>query len=447
MIIGGGNYSFNSEILDKCVSAGFEIYGVDISSSTENVIFKNTSEYTGGVYYYGDETKDETNLANTILRDVRENYDPSDEDGDHIPDYYEINGMYCLNGNILYSDPTTANTDGDGALDGKEAVFMRKTNEVYIGKDTYVLLNVFIEKSDPQVDDTDGDGLNDLIDPLPMINNYKEVNLQNIYGGIEYLNVESIDGVTAAGGNQSWWRGLYNYPYTPEKVWDYYKESPEYRMDMDGCGVIAFTDLELYFSSQNPGYFNPYNPIVIDYGNNGFISWDEYKRYAEYNRDNIYTLDVDPTHFTFGVWNGMAGGVMSYLRSNGYPFTTARWAPHFVSPDKKELTLDIIKRMISANIPVVFSYHDDSTRLKIYKSRNSYTDYNRVLSGSFDSSMGDDAVLSHYMTIIGYVEYYTQDGLVPKYLLKVVSWGRIYYIDYDEYSYKLTLFSNILEIE
>ena len=59
---------------------------------------------------------------------------------------------------------------------------------------------------------------------------------------------------------------------------------------------------------------------------------------------------------------------------------------------------------------------------------------------------GDRNPDSHYMTVIGYVKYLKDDGINYSYILEVVSWGKIYYINYDEYAKKLNWFSNILEI-
>ena len=53
---------------------------------------------------------------------------------------------------------------------------------------------------------------------------------------------------------------------------------------------------------------------------------------------------------------------------------------------------------------------------------------------------------SHYMTIIG---LYKCPGVQPqkyKYILQVVSWRRVYYIDYDQYAKKLNYFSNMLSV-
>lgn len=50
------------------------------------------------------------------------------------------------------------------------------------------------------------------------------------------------------------------------------------------------------------------------------------------------------------------------------------------------------------------------------------------------------------MTIIGYVKFFDKDGHRNKYLLKVVSWGRIYYIDFDYFMSQYDICTNILEI-
>ena len=53
---------------------------------------------------------------------------------------------------------------------------------------------------------------------------------------------------------------------------------------------------------------------------------------------------------------------------------------------------------------------------------------------------------SHYMTIIGLYKSLNEQPQKYKYILQVVSWGRVYYIDYDQYAKKLDYFSNILSV-
>lgn len=56
--------------------------------------------------------------------------------------------------------------------------------------------------------------------------------------------------------------------------------------DTDGDGL---TDLELFLTQQNDGYKAPLQDITYD-KETGIISNDDYMKYAEYNRDNIYYL-------------------------------------------------------------------------------------------------------------------------------------------------------------
>ena len=53
---------------------------------------------------------------------------------------------------------------------------------------------------------------------------------------------------------------------------------------------------------------------------------------------------------------------------------------------------------------------------------------------------------NHYMTIIGLNKYYNEKTADYEYILKVSSWGRVYYIRYDEYGDSLNAFGNIFKI-
>ncbi len=116
----------------------------------------------------------------------------TDEDEDGLPDILEEEGMYDLNGNqVYYSDPTVADTDGDGLTDGEEMgtmISIRRADEDHVQfGGTYMELSevsnsqyadfeqlipenpgeicfVFDVQSDPSNPDTDGDGLSDFDD-------------------------------------------------------------------------------------------------------------------------------------------------------------------------------------------------------------------------------------------------------------------------------------------
>ena len=66
---------------------------------------------------------------------------------------------------------------------------------------------------------------------------------------------------------------------------------------------------------------------------------------------------------------------------------------------------------------------------------------------NFECNFHDELVAGHYVTVTGFME----DEERGRRMLEISSWGRKYYIDYDEYElavkkYSNFLFSNILYI-
>ncbi|MBR3515958.1 MAG: hypothetical protein IKO10_06550 [Lachnospiraceae bacterium] len=270
--------------------------------------------------------------------------------------------------------------------------------------------------------DSDDDGVEDSVDPHRLVSDVEKVDLPNIYSGIDYLNVDG-----ANGGDQGWW-GYY------DKSLKQFYTSEDYRMGYSGCGVMAMTDLELYLTTQNAGYQAPYQTISYN-STNGNISKADYMSYAEFNRDNVYLLMATPVDDIVGVIpTDMVMGIENYLKKNNHPYQQAVWAPTL----SKTGMISRIETMISNGIPVVFSYHSFIEDIRMYGS-----DKDAI-------TMGDNKLQSprsHYMTIIGYTKYLRDNGKDYGYILKVESWGNIYYINYDEYAKKISILSNILEIK
>ncbi|MCR5129324.1 MAG: C39 family peptidase [Lachnospiraceae bacterium] len=202
-----------------------------------------------------------------------------------------------------------------------------------------------------------------------------------------------------------------------------------------GCGVVAMSDLELYFTQQNSGYKAPHQSINYN-ESDGLISKSDYMDYAEYNRDFVYKLLAHPVSYVGGVapWD-MENEMGYYLKENGYPYQSVNWEP----TSNSNLLIQKIKAMIDNGIPVVFSY-DDSEPLFMYGS------IEQAKTASEEAF--DNYCRSHYMTIIGYTKYLKEDGKTYGYILKIVSWGNIYYVNYDQYTKTwLDFTSNILEIK
>ncbi|MCR4651942.1 MAG: hypothetical protein K5662_09360 [Lachnospiraceae bacterium] len=207
-----------------------------------------------------------------------------------------------------------------------------------------------------------------------------------------------------------------------------------------GCGVVAMTDIELYLTQQHTGYAAPLQGIKYN-KSNGEIAKDGYMRYAEYNRDYLYYLgDNSLNYFTGVLPSSMEIGIELYLESNNHPYKNATWAPYCGGKsDAKIEVAKIIETMISRNLPVAFAYFTFSEQnlLELYSN----------CSDARQEESSDEDVKSHYMTIVGYSKYLRDDGINYEYVLKVVSWGKIYYINYDEYADNLSYFSNVLEVK
>ncbi|MCR5210584.1 MAG: hypothetical protein K6C99_10270 [Lachnospiraceae bacterium] len=261
------------------------------------------------------------------------------------------------------------------------------------------------------------------------------VYLPNKFIGVEYLNVDG-----ANGGNQNWW-GTFSVYYEEDQDLlnymvkrDLYDSADGYRTSEWGCGVMAMTDLELYLTQQNDGYHLMDQTFTYD-TDSGNISQYEYMKCANYNRDNVYKLKPGLKNYIIGVTPfDMTDGIKKYLCENNSPYKNATWAP----TNNKAGTIDKIETMISNGIPVVFSYYNTEVDLFMYPdSENAKMKTENIKFQRCDS---------HYMTIIGYTKYWDEVTNEYKYILKIESWGKIYYINYDKYAESLSYYSNILEI-
>ena len=134
------------------------------------------------------------------------------------------------------------------------------------------------------------------------------------------------------------------------------------------------------------------------------------------------------------------------LMANQHPYNNVKWAPSY----NYDYTINSIKSMLSKNIPVVFSYDttfNDLSSLELYKenSEDAINDYSRAICHEFDNAKSDTTITSHYMTIIDCIEY-LDEGVDSQYILKVISWGDVYYIRYEDFARGLSVSQNILEI-
>ena len=79
-----------------------------------------------------------------------------------------------------------------------------------------------------------------------------------------------------------------------------------------------------------------------------------------------------------------------------------------------------IKAMINANIPVVWAIYSRKGRLNLYRFNQGTSKYEVIASTN-----------NHFVTAIGVEE--SHEGQKLRRMIEVSSWGKGFYIDYDEY--------------
>lgn len=225
---------------------------------------------------------------------------------------------------------------------------------------------------------------------------------------------------------------------------DRLKEDKYYRLWQIGCGTIAMCDAELYLALQNSGYsLSVATSFGQDFRQTGLIKMDAYKDYIEQMYDGKYEITGGFINRRVGLypWD-MESGFTEFLRTiDSSSKVAAYWARYgkIAGIERQQKILEEIERMLDGDIPVVFSYHS-----MMEQDIRFYTSLQNAEKGI---ETGDDKFTnSHYMTIIGLYKCPGQQPWNYKYILEVVSWGKVYYIDFDQYAPTLDYFSNILSV-
>ncbi len=226
----------------------------------------------------------------------------------------------------------------------------------------------------------------------------------------------SVDG--SYGGNQGWFDSL------PNKM-------KSKTLQGYGCGLIAASDILSFVMSPK----------------------------SEYGREDYlkYVLEMEKGFFHVLPKLGVSGillalGMNIYFLKNrkeikektGHKYH-ARW---FVRPS---VMLDRIKEMLSNDIPVLIAVGPGFFR----KDKVNLYDKTEDAEGRLHFKP-INKTKDHYVTVTGIIEAENCTGLGgesgPKTLLEISSWGKRYYMDYDEYRRYVKkcdnpYFSNILYIK
>ena len=131
------------------------------------------------------------------------------------------------------------------------------------------------------------------------------------------------------------------------------------------------------------------------------------------------------------------------------------WAPYswYGKEEQSRLILKSMKNMLENNIPVVFSYYNNDKKTEKEMKEENTTEkrgrkiklYDSVNTAKINGD-NTEKTNSHYMTVIVICRY-IDDNSDYKYVMKIVSWGDIYYIRYDEYSESISYACNFLSAQ
>lgn len=249
-----------------------------------------------------------------------------------------------------------------------------------------------------------------------------------------------MNGGSAAsyGGNQSWF-GEYGTLGDSKIFCDGTRTGSD--IDNYGCGIIAVADMFMYMalgdSKYNPTYDSDI-PSQLELGNEFcHIGFDKYLLYViTVSKDfdiinianNIGIMAIGPFEDT------LFDGIRSISIRN-HMGLSGEWAP--TTNNKK--CLEIMKKMLTEDIPIIFSYH-------AFLEINSKPIYN-FIDGKF-VEVGNQKIQSHYMIVTGLIEYSEDVKTLIGFerMLKVATWGQLYYMNYDDIGDNLTLGTNIFQI-
>lgn len=215
----------------------------------------------------------------------------------------------------------------------------------------------------------------------------------------EYVGI-SHGGHMSYGGDQNW--------FSVDK-W----MSREYLLHKWGCGAVAAGDLFLYLAKSSRRYGTASTSLARIA--RPVIDWEDYKLYMQHIA-STFTMILPGSGM-----NGfaLAAAVRRYCLKYRIPMTIA-WKGFM---DDQQM-LQVMRKMLREDLPVILSIGPNTPLVFMKRGVPFYTMNERQ---EFINS-GHLAVHSHFVTVTGII------GRKHKQvMLQISSWGKKYYIDYQEY--------------
>ena len=234
------------------------------------------------------------------------------------------------------------------------------------------------------------------------------------------------------GGSQMWFSK--NHWYSKDFILHHY-----------GCGTIATADLFLYFALQDEYLQSPETTHALQ-----GAKQVKYENYDSYVR-NIHDRYTKTRRYIAVLGPKIASAINSYSNSNGLGLE-ASWKWTLTYYDMYE----IIETMLKQDIPVILSIGPNTPNLWGKKGISFYERKDIDYQESEDISSEDKTTLpsgeaennppapkkkpyyynavcndvnGHYVTVTGIIK----DDVASRIMLRISSWGKQYYMNYEEY--------------
>jgi hypothetical protein len=213
------------------------------------------------------------------------------------------------------------------------------------------------------------------------------------------------DSTVYYGGNQMWFS-------------DDNKRSRDYIIHHYGCGTIATADLFLYLAIKSDAYRNGVTESVLKGTDSAY-----YKDYMSYVR-KVNTYYTKTKRYIAVLGPRIAHAFNSYARIYQYRLR-AKWKLGLSYYDM----LAYIEEMLSRDIPIILSIGPNTPFLWQNKGISFYN--REVINDTDHYQQVRSNVNSHYVTITGIYNQLTNNK--EKIMLHISSWGKSFYINYNEY--------------
>lgn len=206
--------------------------------------------------------------------------------------------------------------------------------------------------------------------------------------------------------------------------------SKDYILHNYGCGTIATADLFLYLAIRKDAYRNAVTESVLQGTDSAY-----YKDYLAYVR-KINEYYTKTRRYIAVLGPQVAISFNSYARTYQLKHR-AKWKLTLTYYDM----LEQIEEMLSRDIPVILSIGPNTPAIWGKKGISFYQRYTKdtpidgeaakpvSLAGAYHYKAVKHDINSHYVTVTGMYK----DASAARIMLRISSWGKPFYIDYEEY--------------